>query len=65
MLALVDVAASRVLAWKMPDSNLPLKLGTRAIAEELSVLKEAAAFLALARRPFGLHHIHLSDPLTT
>lgn len=37
------------------------------IAEELSagmLLKEAAAFLTPARRLFGLHHIHLSDPLT-
>lgn len=67
MVALVDAGASRVLVWKMANRNLPLQLEMLGIAEELSagmLLKEAAAFLTPARRLFGLHHIHLSDPLT-
>lgn len=67
-MALVDAGASRVLAWKTANRNIPLQLEMLGITEELSagvLLKEAAAFLTPARRLFRLHHIHLSDPLTT
>lgn len=66
-MALVDAGASRVLAWKTANRNLPLQFEMLGIAEELSaggLLKEAAAFLTPARRLSGLHHIHFSDPLT-